>query len=138
MSDLTPMQAAFCAAYAEFGNAARAARIAGYSPTAARQLGSRLLGRPKIVHRIAELRAAIAERDAQDAPTLLAKLEAIYREALDANQFHAAARAVDLQARLRGLYPGSGHGDGDGETAAPEVVDINDHRQFKNVEKSVA
>ena len=40
---LTPQQDAFCLAYVYYGNAAHAAREAGYGPAGARQQGHRLL-----------------------------------------------------------------------------------------------
>lgn len=97
----------FCQAYARHGNAARAAREAGYAPGFAKQRGHKLLNTAPVGARIEAIAAALdsaAARDsgaaAGDTRALMAKLEAVYRRALKGRAFHAAARAVELQARL--------------------------------------
>ncbi|MCH7937406.1 MAG: terminase small subunit [Proteobacteria bacterium] len=97
----------FCQAYARHGNAARAAREAGYASGFAKQRGHKLLMTAPVGARVEAIAAALdseATRDSEaaagDTRALIAKLEAVYRQALEGRAFHAAARAVELQARL--------------------------------------
>ncbi len=53
--------------------------------------------------RIAEIEAETARLHSRSSEVLVGKLETVYRRAVVDHQFHAAARAVDLQARIRGL-----------------------------------
>jgi phage terminase small subunit len=55
---LTQKQETFCLKYFELGNTAEAARIAGYSPRTAREIGRENLGKPAIQARLQELRQA--------------------------------------------------------------------------------
>lgn len=97
---LNPRQERFCQAYAGRLTAAAAARDAGYAAGVANKQGWRLMRDQRVQARIADIEAARA-RDRDDQPAALrAKLEAVYRHALARGNFHAAARAVDLQARL--------------------------------------
>jgi|GEM_PF-5986112 len=97
---LNPRQERFCHAYAGRLTAAQAARDAGYAPGVANKQGWRLMRDRRVQARIADIEAARA-RDRDDQPAALrAKLEAVYRHALAHGNFHAAARAVDLQARI--------------------------------------
>lgn len=103
MTRLKPRQESFCRLFVECGNAARAARGAGYRPESARNTGHRLLRIPRICSRIAELQATIADGQCRDVDVLLNKLEAVYRRAIDDHQLSAATRAVELQAKLGSL-----------------------------------
>jgi len=97
---LNPRQERFCLAYAGRSTAAQAARDAGYAAAFAKKQGWRLMRDPRVRARLAGIEAARA-RDRDDEPAALsAKLEAVYQHALDHGNFHAAARAVELQARL--------------------------------------
>ena len=90
----------FCQAYARHGNAARAAREAGYAPGFAKQRGHKLLKTAPVGARIEAIAAALDSEAADDPKELIRKLEIVYRRALKSRAFHAAARAVELQARL--------------------------------------
>jgi phage terminase small subunit len=96
-------QERFCHRFVECANAAAAAKAAGYAPGSARNTGYRLLRNPRIVSRIAQLQAEMAQANCRELDTLLGKLETVYRRAVDGHQFSAAARAVELQAKLAGL-----------------------------------
>jgi len=100
MPELNARQERFCRAFAEVAGAGYAARIAGYAPLTARQQGHRLLKDPRITRRIADIQAAMARDSCRATDVLLGKLETIYRQALESHNFPAAARAVEIQARL--------------------------------------
>lgn len=97
---LTLRQERFCRAYVEWGSATTAARQAKYAPQWAANHGYRLLRQPRIRARIAQVQAEMAAESCRHGDVLLGKLEAVYRRALNERHFHAAARAVDLQAKL--------------------------------------
>jgi hypothetical protein len=84
------------------GNAAYAAIDAGYARPSSRNQGYRLMRRPAIRARIAEIRRVLARAYCLDAEVLLGKLEAVYQRANERHYFHAAARCVELQARIAG------------------------------------
>lgn len=100
MTRLGHRQEIFCRRFVEGANATQAAKSAGYAAGSARNAGYRLLQRPQIIARIAELHRELAMQRCRDVDVLIGKLEAIYRRAIDAQQCSAAARAVELQARL--------------------------------------
>ncbi|MGH6660878.1 MAG: terminase small subunit, partial [Rhodospirillales bacterium] len=93
----------FCQYFVLYGNAARAAGEAGYTEPAAKNQGYRLLRRPEIKARIADIHRDLAADVNRDQSVLLGKLEAVYRRAVDDGYLNAAARVVELQARLAGL-----------------------------------
>ncbi len=97
-----PRHEAFCQHFVLLGNACYAAIDAGYARPSARNQGYRLMRRPAIRARIAEVRRVLARAYCLDAQVLLGKLEAIYQRANEHHFFHAAARAVELQARIAG------------------------------------
>ncbi len=99
---LTERHERFCRAFVATSNGARAAREAGYAETGARRQAHRLLRRPEVRRRVRDLRHAIAEDSCLDAMVLMAKLESVYRKALENHHFHAATRAVEVQSRLAG------------------------------------
>jgi len=103
MTLLRARQERFCRRFVEFGCAATAARAAGYAPKSARNAGYRLLRHPRIAARIAEIEAETARVHSRTSDVLVGKLENVYRRAVVDHQFQAAARAVDLQARIRGF-----------------------------------
>ncbi len=105
MTALKARQERFCRWFAELGNAAGAARAAGYSSRAANRAGYRLLRHPRVARRIAEIEAETARLHSDGDAVLIGKLETIYRRAIVDHQFHAAARAVGLRARIRGMTP---------------------------------
>ena len=105
MAALSARHETFCRRFVTNPNATHAAADAGYARRTARQQGSRLLGKAAVQARIAQLRSEIARRHCLDGDALMAKLETVYRRALEHHHFHAAARAVELQGRLAGAFP---------------------------------
>lgn len=103
MKRLKTRQERFCERFVELGNASAAAKAAGYLPASARNTGYRLLRDPRIISRIGAIQAEMADHHCRQVDTLLGKLETVFRRALDDHQFSAAARAVELQAKLAGL-----------------------------------
>ncbi len=106
----------FCEAFLRLGNAANAAHEAGYAVRSARQRGYILNRRPEVVERIAEMRAELGHLHRQNADILIGKLETVYNRALENHQFAAAARAVEVQARVARLA---------GTAAAPSGIMTN-------------
>ncbi len=105
MTALKARHERFCRWFVELANAAGAARAAGYSPKGANVAGYRLPRHPRVARRIAEIEAETARLHSQGGEVLIGKLENVYRRAIVDHQFHAAARAVGLQARIRGMTP---------------------------------
>jgi hypothetical protein len=103
MKPLKSRQERFCRKFVELGTATTAAVAAGYAPKYASNAGYRLIRHPRIVHRIAEIEAETGEAHCDTRDVLLGKLETVFRRAIVDHQFATAARAVDLQARLRGF-----------------------------------
>ena len=103
MTRLKPRQERFCRFFVECANAAQAARAAGYCPQSARNAGYRLLRQPRIAARIAAIQLEIADVNCRDIDVLLSKLETVYRRLIEDHNFAAAARAIELQARLAGV-----------------------------------
>ena len=99
---LTPRQERFCQSFVLYPNAAYAARDAGYSPKWARKQGSRLMTTARIRARIGAIQAAMARDNGRGLDVLIGKLEVVYRRAIQDHHYTAAARAVELQARLGG------------------------------------
>lgn len=125
MKRLRPRQERFCRLFVLHPNAAQAARNAGYDPQWARNAGYRLLRQPRIVQRISELQREMAEAHGRDIDVLIGKLETVYRRSVDDHAFSAAARAVELQARLAGLtrdHRRSAAGDRSGDTSADRAA----------------
>ncbi len=54
----------------------------------------------RIRARIREIQAQLARDGGADMETLIGKLEVVYRRAIEDHHFYAAARAVELQAKL--------------------------------------
>ena len=100
---LTLRQERFCQAYVLVPNAARAARVAGYSRRTAKSQGWRLLRARRVRARMAKIQATLARDQGLDLETLIGKLEVVYRQAVEDRRATAAARAVELQARLAGM-----------------------------------
>ncbi len=99
---LRPRQERFCQLYAVLGNASDAAYQAGYRFAVSRNQGYRLLRRPAIQARVAELQRDLARAIRFDAEVMLGKLEGIYRQAVAGGYYNAAARIVEVQARVAG------------------------------------
>ncbi len=100
MKPLTPRQERFCHEFVHWAQGAVAAREAGYQAKWSRKQGSRLLATERIRARIGEIQAGLARDAGSDMDTLIGKLEVVYRRAIGDHHFTAAARAVELQAKL--------------------------------------
>ena len=100
MKSLTPRQERFCHEFVNWAQGAVAAREAGYQAKWSRKQGSRLLATERIRARIREIQAQLARDGGADMETLIGKLEVVYRRAIEDHHFYAAARAVELQAKL--------------------------------------
>ncbi|MCH7937188.1 MAG: terminase small subunit [Proteobacteria bacterium] len=103
---LTPRQERFCHAFVHYANASEAAWEAGYARGSTKQQGYRLLRTERVRARIRALHAQLCRDQGQDTEVLIGKLENVYRRAIEEHQFHTAARAVELQARLSLLKEG--------------------------------
>ncbi len=102
---LSPRQETFCHSYVYFPNAANAAREAGYEAASARQQGHRLLRTTGVAARIAAIRRGMADDGCRETGVLLGKLENVHNRAIEDRHYVAAARTVEIQARLAGLMP---------------------------------
>ena len=117
MPALKPAYEAFCQAYVANPNATSAAQSAGYDFNYAHQQGYRLMRRPAIAQRIAELRSLQVERECLAPEALLSKLDAAFRAALKNDQPAAAGRIVESQAKIAGVILKTGLGAPAGESA---------------------
>jgi hypothetical protein len=133
MTPLKARQERFCRWFVELANAAAAARAAGYAPKGAKIAGYRLLRHPRIAQRIAAIEAETARLHSRTSDVLVGKLENVYRRAVVDHQFNAAARAVDLQAKIRGFTaPPASAADADAETETwPAARPGNGGRRFR-------
>ena len=137
---LTLRQEDFCRHYAATGNAAGAARDAGYAEGSARQTGHDLLERSDIAERVRTVRAAWRGIEREEAQILLGRLEQAWDAAVEQGSASLMIRVVKLQADLSGLdrrsahrraglwplpggMPGERSGDVPGEQAAPRPAD---------------
>ena len=84
--------------------------------------------RTRIARRIAEIEAETARLHNGGGEVLIGKLENVYRRAIIDHQFHAAARAVGLQARIRAMTPPAAPSAG--AAAAPFVNFCNDEKSI--------
>jgi hypothetical protein len=108
MPPLSHRRERFCRRYLATGNAAEAARSAGYSRVSARYQGHRLLNNPAVAARVAELAAAQAERCHGSLQTILVRTESLYQRAAEGRHYSAALRCLAFEARLAaalGLFP---------------------------------
>ncbi len=102
---LSPRQETFRHSYVYYPNAANAAREAGYGAASARQQGHRLPRTPCVAARVAAIRRTMAEDGCRETGVLLGKLENVHNRAIEDRHYVAAARTVEIQARLAGLMP---------------------------------
>ncbi len=100
---LTLRQEDFCRHYAATGNAAGAARDAGYAEGSARQTGYDLLERPDIAGRVRAIRQAWHAVERAEAQILLDRLEQAWDAAVEQGSASLMIRVVKLQAELSGL-----------------------------------
>ncbi len=100
---LSTRQEAFCRHYAVSGNAAGAARQAGYSERSARQTGSALLERPWIVERLRRIRLSWKRTERDEARILLARSEQAWDAAVASGSAYMMLRMLRFQAEIAGL-----------------------------------
>ena len=102
-ASLTLRQEDFCRHYAATGNAAGAAREAGYAEGSVRQTGHDLLERPAIAERVRGIRAAWRAVEREEAQILLGRLEQAWDVAVEKGSATLMLRVIKLQAELSGL-----------------------------------
>ena len=100
---LSTRQEAFCRHYAVSGNAADAARQAGYSERSARQTGCALLERPYIVERLRRIRLSWKRTERDEARILLARSEQAWDAAVASGSAYMMLRVLRFQAEIAGL-----------------------------------
>ena len=100
---LSTRQEAFCRHYTASGNAADAARQAGYSKRSARQTGCALLERPYIVERVRRIRMSWRRTERDEAQIVLARLEQAWDAAVANGSAYMMVRIIRFQAELAGL-----------------------------------
>ena len=74
---LTPKEELFCQELVKCGNQTRAAITAGYAVASAQPTGAKLVSKPIIKRRIAELRAEVKKRNDLDTDEIVRRLNAI-------------------------------------------------------------
>ena len=110
-------QERFCYAFVSSGCAAAAAEAAGYAARWAANHGYRLLKQGRIRARVADIQVELSRDACSDMDVFLGKLESVYRRAVGERHFHAAVRAVEIQARLaEGHWAARLAGDGAAES----------------------
>ena len=105
---LSTRQEAFCRHYAVSGNAADAARQAGYSERSARQTGCALLERPYIVERLRRIRMSWKRTERDEARIVLARLEQAWDAAVASGSAYMMLQVLRFQAELSGLVRPAG------------------------------
>ena len=127
---LTQRQEEFSRHYAATGNAAGAARDAGYAAGSARQTGHELLERPAVAARVRAIRAAWQAVEREEAQILLGRLEQAWDAAVEKGSASLMLRVIKLQADLSGLDRRQAHrraglwplpGEVPGEDALPDA-----------------
>ena len=105
---LSTRQEAFCRHYAASGNAADAARQAGYSGRSARQTGCALLERPYVVERLRRIRLSWKRTERDEAQIVLARLEQAWDAAVASGSAYMMVRVLRFQAEIAGLVKPAG------------------------------
>ena len=100
---LSTRQEAFCRHFTASGNAADAARRAGYAERSARQTGHALLERPYIVERVRRIRMSWQRTARDEARIALARLEQAWDAAVASGSAYLMLQTVRLQAEIAGL-----------------------------------
>ena len=131
---LATRQEAFCRHYAVSGNAADAARQAGYSERSARQTGCALLERPYIVERLRRIRLSWKRTERDEARIMLARSEQVWDAAVASGSAYMMLRVLRFQAEIAGLVGSAGgnrarlwplaHEDELGEVGAGEALEV--------------
>ena len=101
--NLSSRQEAFCRHFVSSGNAADAARRAGYAERSARQTGCALLERPYIVERVRRIRMSWKRTERDEARIALARLEQAWDAAVASGSAYLMLQIVRLQAEIAGL-----------------------------------
>ena len=123
---LSTRQEAFCRHFVACGNAAEAARRAGYAERSARQSGHALLERSHIVERVRQIRLLWRQTARAEVQILLARLEQVWQAAVAAEAPQLMLRVVRLQAELSGVSrEGQGH--------RPDFWPVPDEDEFGEV-----
>lgn len=99
--ELTDGQQAFALAYVETGNAAEAARLAGYAEGAAKQAGFRLLLKPHVAAEVRRLSRSIIDAAVPQAVAVL-------RDLMDSPDVDPRERVRAADAILRHARPNAG------------------------------
>ena len=130
---LSTRQEAFCRHYTASGNAADAARQAGYSERSARQTGCALLERPYILERVRRIRMSWRRTERDEAQIVLARLEQAWDAAVASGSAYTMLRVLRFQAEIAGLVAPAGgtraqlwpvaHEDEFGEIGAGEALE---------------
>ncbi len=130
---LSTRQEAFCRHYTASGNAADAARRAGYAARSARQTGCALLERPWIVERVRRIRMSWRRTERDEAQIVLARLEQAWDAAVTSGSAYMMLRVLRFQAEIAGLVGPAGgnrarlwpvaHEDEFGEVEAGEALE---------------
>ena len=98
---LNDRQEKFCVHYSLSGNAAEAARVAGYADRSAYNQGHRLARDARVRDRVYEIRVG---RALQFGPVVaFARLEHLFLKATEAKDYRGAAAILTLQAKLAGV-----------------------------------
>ena len=100
---LSTRQEAFCRHFTASGNAADAARRAGYAEGSARQTGHALLERPYIVERVRRIRMSWQRTARDEARIALTRLEQAWDAAVASGSAYLMLQIVRLQAEIAGL-----------------------------------
>ena len=105
---LSTRQEAFCRHFTASGNAADAARRAGYAERSARQTGHALLERPYIVERVRRIRMSWQRTARDEARIALTRLEQAWDAAAASGSAYLMLQIVRLQAEIAGLVRPAG------------------------------
>ena len=102
-TSLTLRRQKFVSEYVETGNATRSAIDAGYAVSGAHVTGSRLLRNAKVATAIDVERETLRVRASLDQDMLVGELLSLYRDARSDGAYSAAARCLQLVAKMTGL-----------------------------------
>lgn len=101
---LKPQARRFLLAYIAEGNAAEAARQAGYSEARARQTGSELLHQPEVQIALTEVYRETARRMGLAAEKVLVDIERVRRKAEETDNLAMALKASELQGKYLQMW----------------------------------
>ena len=104
MRGLTELQRRFIDHYVETGQGAKSARMAGYGKGAAVR-ACNLLKRPDVQEEIQDRQFAIRFKSGLGKGFLIDAAMDSYNKALNKRNVNGMLKAIDLMARLAGVYP---------------------------------